>query len=137
MLACVACNMLWMNNWLVQILCALDSHRTAIKTSQLVPPKNVLLFQNTDSRFSQNNSFHHNSICCKHRHRLVRWVLNKQDEGLLRKSNIGIDVIIIGIAQQCWFHAWLIISSNQLVCRSSLFTKGKKQTKKGNHSFAF
>ena len=40
----------------------IDSHRTAIKTLQLVPPKNILFFQ-------QNNSFHHNSIHCKHRHR--------------------------------------------------------------------
>jgi len=31
----------------------LDSHRTAIKTSELALPKKIVVFQNTDSRLSQ------------------------------------------------------------------------------------
>ena len=43
---------LWMNNWQVQSFCTLDSHRSAIKTPELVPLKNILVFQNTDTQFS-------------------------------------------------------------------------------------
>ena len=57
--------MLWMNNWQVQSFCALDSHRDAVKTSELVPPKNILLisFKLPIHDFhEQNNSFGHYTL---------------------------------------------------------------------------
>ena len=37
MLGYVACSMHWINNWQVQSFCTLDSHRTGVKTPELVP----------------------------------------------------------------------------------------------------
>ena len=77
MLACVACSMLWMNNWQVQSFCALDSHRDADKTVELVPPKSILLisFKLPIHDFHEQstcNSFRHYTVHCKYsyfRHR--------------------------------------------------------------------
>ena len=54
---------------------------------------------------------------------------------ILYAANIDIDVTIIGIAQQCWFHAWLIIYSRKQFAVRRFLLKGKKQ-KKVIHSFA-
>ena len=75
MLACVPSGMLWMNNWQVQSFCILDSHRTAVKTSGLAPPKNFYQFMIfTNIMFLLDIT-------------LYIW-------------DIGIDVIIIRVAQQ-------------------------------------
>ena len=69
MLACVVGSMLWMNNWQVQSFRTLDSHRTAIKTSELARRKTLFSFKIPIHNFHENNSFHLNSIRCKLRHR--------------------------------------------------------------------
>ena len=60
-----------MNIWQVQSFCDLDSHRTAIKTSELAHRKTLFSFKIpiSDSHYNQNNSFHLTSIRCKLRHR--------------------------------------------------------------------
>ena len=67
MLACVACSMLWMANWLahVQSLRALDCQRTAVKTIRNSgAPKNILCFKIPIHDFhKQDNLFHRNSTC--------------------------------------------------------------------------
>ena len=70
MLVYVAGSMLWMNNWQVQSFRAHDSHRTAVKTSELA--RRFAIFTN--------------KIICS---TLTLYV-----------ANLGIDVIIIGVAQQ-------------------------------------
>ena len=45
MLACVAGSILWMNNWQVESFRALDSHRTAVKTSELARQKTLFSFK--------------------------------------------------------------------------------------------
>ena len=76
MLVCVACQ------YALNEQLTLDSPRTAVKTSKLAPPKNILFFQITDSRYQDqntSNSFGHlNSII----------------------ANMGIDVVIFGVAKQ-------------------------------------
>ena len=66
--------MLWMNNWEVQSFRALDSHRTAIKTSELARQKKFFAFKTPIHDFrKQNNLFHLNSIRCNHRHRCYNY----------------------------------------------------------------
>ena len=60
-----------MNNWQVQSFRALDSLRTAVKTSELACRKTLMFifFQIPICDFhEQNHLFHLNSIRCKHRH---------------------------------------------------------------------
>ena len=45
MLASVAGSMLWMNNWQVESFCALHSHRTTVKTSELARWKTLFSFK--------------------------------------------------------------------------------------------
>ena len=67
MLAGVAGSMFWMNNWEVQSVCTLDSHRTAFKTSELVPRKTFFSFKIPIHNFQEKKWFVPlNSICCKH-----------------------------------------------------------------------
>ena len=63
-----------MNNWEVQSFRALDSHRTAIKTSELARQKKFFAFKTPIHDFrKQNNLFHLNSIRCNHRHRCYNY----------------------------------------------------------------
>ena len=63
-----------MNNWQVQSFRALDSYRTAIKTSELARQKTLFAFKIPIHDFrKQNNLFHVNSIHCNHRHRCYNY----------------------------------------------------------------
>ena len=74
MLTCGACSTLWMSNWQVQSFCALDSHRTIIKTTELARQKTFFAFKIRIHNFrKQNNSFHLNSIHCNHRRRCYNY----------------------------------------------------------------
>ena len=79
MLACVADSVLWINNWQVQSFRALDSHRTAVKTSELARRKHYFLSKCRFAIFTN---------------KIIRSTLT------LYVANLGIDVIIIGVAQQ-------------------------------------
>ena len=63
-----------MNNWQVQSFHAVDSHRTAIKTSELARQKTFFAFKiQIHDICEQNNSFHLNSIHCNHRHKCYNY----------------------------------------------------------------
>ena len=89
MLACLACSMLWMNNWQVHSLCTLDSHRTAVKPSGLARRKTFFSFKILIHDFhEQNNSFH------------IVEETNYDSTLTQYVSYRGIDVKILGVAQQ-------------------------------------
>ena len=116
MLACVSCCMLWINNWQVQNFCTLDSLRTAVKTTELAPLKNILFFQITDSQYSwTNNSFAFlKSIHCKHRqynyNYAQQFLLNTSIRSILTLftscKHVGINII----------EQWWILKFSQSVC---------------------
>ena len=79
MLTCVACSMLWMNNWQVQSFRALFSHRIAVKISELACRKTFFSFKIPIQNFHKNNNSFHLT---------------------LEVANISISVTIIGLALQ-------------------------------------
>ena len=83
MLACVAGSMLWMNNWQVQSFRALDSHRTTVKTSELAH-RNTFIYFLSKYRFAI----------------FMSKIIHSTLHVTLYVANLGIDVIIIGVAQQ-------------------------------------
>ena len=71
-----------MNNWQVQSFRALDSHRTAVRTSELARRKTLFSFKLSIRDFQKNKT--------------IRSTLTLY----MYVANLGIDVIIIGVAQQ-------------------------------------
>ena len=112
------------------------------------PLKNIPFFQNADSQVPTNTvirSILTSFTRCKHTHQYYIDIIQIFE---LRIFNCFKAFVTsrccahetINPWSSPWFHAWLIISGKQFVCRSLLFTKGKKKQKSQSlfrHSFAF